>query len=157
MILFFEIPPGKGRFFCFRLPALTLLGSSKQSLPQDDPDSVMVDSPRASDDSAAVMDVRSPTKDGSSPADANDTRALISSSPHSSPVSASIPLDHSSPKLPWDRPSPSQAQPSTCLAQSISRDSMHSRRRASSVHDIEGLSTNSKHLFTDRHASEGED
>uniref|UniRef100_A0A672S8B9 Potassium voltage-gated channel subfamily H member 7-like n=1 Tax=Sinocyclocheilus grahami TaxID=75366 RepID=A0A672S8B9_SINGR len=145
----------KGRFFRFRLPALTLLGTSKQSLPQDDPDSVMVDSPRASDDSAAVMDVRSPTKDGSSPADANDTRALISSSPHSSPVSASVPLDHSSPKQPWDQPSPSQAQFSTCLAQSISRDSVCSRRRASSVHDIQGLSTNSKHLFTDSHASEG--
>ncbi|XP_050975687.1 potassium voltage-gated channel subfamily H member 7-like [Labeo rohita] len=145
----------KGRFFRFRLPALMLLGTSKQSLPQDDPDSVMVDSPRVSDDSATVMDVRSPTKDGSSPADANDTRALISSSPHSSPVSASIPLDHSSPKQPWDRPSPSQAQSTTCLAQSISRDSVCSRRRASSVHDIEGLSANSKRLFTDRHASEG--
>uniref|UniRef100_A0A8C1XAD7 Potassium voltage-gated channel subfamily H member 7 n=1 Tax=Cyprinus carpio TaxID=7962 RepID=A0A8C1XAD7_CYPCA len=145
----------KGRFFRFRLPALTLLGTNKQSLPQDDPDSVMVDSPRASDDSVAVMDVRSPTKDGASPADANDTRALISSSPHSSPVSVSVPLDHSSPKQPWDRPSPSQAQSSTCLAQSISRDSVCSRRRASSVHDIEGLSTNSKRLFTDRHASDG--
>ncbi|XP_048050637.1 potassium voltage-gated channel subfamily H member 7-like [Megalobrama amblycephala] len=145
----------KGRFFCFRLPALNLLGTSKQSLPQDDPDSIMVDSPRASDDSEAVMDVRSPTKDGSSPADANDTRALISSSPHSSPVSVSVPIDHSSPKQPWDRPSPSQAQSTTCLAQSISRDSMCSRRRASSVHDIEGLSTNSKRLFMDRQASEG--
>uniref|UniRef100_A0A9J8CG87 Potassium voltage-gated channel subfamily H member 7 n=1 Tax=Cyprinus carpio carpio TaxID=630221 RepID=A0A9J8CG87_CYPCA len=145
----------KGRFFRFRLPALMLLGTNKQSLPQDDPDSVMVDSPRASDDSVAVMDVRSPTKDGASPADANDTRALISSSPHSSPVSVSVPLDHSSPKQPWDRPSPSQAQSSTCLAQSISRDSVCSRRRASSVHDIEGLSTNSKRLFTDRHASDG--
>ncbi|KTF86754.1 hypothetical protein cypCar_00037024, partial [Cyprinus carpio] len=145
----------KGRFFHFRLPALKLLGTSKQSLPQDDPDSVTVDSPRASDDSVAVMDIQSPTKDGSSPADANDKRALISSSPHSSLVSTSVPLDHSSPKQPWDRPSPSQAQSSTCLAQSISRDSVCSRRRASSVHDIEGLSTNSKRLFTDRHASDG--
>uniref|UniRef100_A0A8C1R9E0 Potassium voltage-gated channel subfamily H member 7 n=1 Tax=Cyprinus carpio TaxID=7962 RepID=A0A8C1R9E0_CYPCA len=145
----------KGRFFHFRLPALKLLGTSKQSLPQDDPDSVTVDSPRASDDSVAVMDIQSPTKDGSSPADANDKRALISSSPHSSLVSTSVPLDHSSPKQPWDLPSPSQAQSTTCLAQANSRDSMCSRRRASSVHDIEGLSTNSKRLFTDRHTSEG--
>ncbi|XP_042620259.1 potassium voltage-gated channel subfamily H member 7-like isoform X1 [Cyprinus carpio] len=144
----------KGRFFHFRLPALKLLGTSKQSLPQDDPDSVTVDSPRASDDSVAVMDIQSPTKDGSSPADANDKRALISSSPHSSLVSTSVPLDHSSPKQPWDLPSPSQAQSTTCLAQANSRDSMCSRRRASSVHDIEGLSTNSKRLFTDRHTSE---
>ncbi|KAG1945038.1 potassium voltage-gated channel subfamily H [Pimephales promelas] len=137
----------KGRFFGFRLPALKLLGTSKQSLPQDDPDSIMVDSPRASDDSEVVTDVRSHAKDGSSPADANDTRALISSSPHSSPV----PLDQSSPSLPWDQPSPSL----TCLAQSLSRDSMFSRRRASSVHDIEGLSTNSKRLFVDTHTTEG--
>ncbi|XP_037395447.1 potassium voltage-gated channel subfamily H member 7 isoform X2 [Pygocentrus nattereri] len=144
----------KGRFFRFRLPSLNLLGSSKQTLPQDDPDTVMVDSPRASDDSVALRDFQSPTKDSCSPADANDTRALISSSPHSSPVSVSGPLDHSSPKQLWDRPSPSQAQSTTCLAQSISRDSICSRRRASSVHDIEGLS-NSKRHFRDRHASEG--
>ncbi|KAI4895959.1 hypothetical protein NFI96_029649, partial [Prochilodus magdalenae] len=144
----------KGRFFRFRLPSLNLLGSTKQTLPQEDPDTVMVDSLKAGDDSVALRDFQLPTKDSGSPADANDTRALISSSPHSSPVSASGPLDHSSPKQLWDRPSPSQAQSTTCLAQSISRDSVCSRRRASSVHDIEGLS-NSKRLFRDRHASEG--
>uniref|UniRef100_A0A3B1J8R7 Potassium voltage-gated channel subfamily H member 7 n=2 Tax=Astyanax mexicanus TaxID=7994 RepID=A0A3B1J8R7_ASTMX len=144
----------KGRFFRFRLPSLNLLGSNKQTLPQEDPDTVMVDSPRASDDSVALRDFQSPTKESCSPADANDTRALISSSPHSSPVSVSGPLDHSSPKQVWDRPSPSLAQSTTCLAQSVSRDSVYSRRRASSVHDIEGLS-NTKRLLRDRHASEG--
>ncbi|XP_062861505.1 potassium voltage-gated channel subfamily H member 7-like [Trichomycterus rosablanca] len=144
----------KGRFFRFRLPSLNLLGTSKQSLPQEDPDTVMVDSPRASDDSVPLRDFPSPTKDSCSPADANDTRALISSSPHSSPVSTSEPLDHSSPKQLWDRPSLSQAQSSTCLAQSISKDTVYSRRRASSVHDIEGLSNNSKRWLRDRHASE---
>ncbi|XP_058248982.1 potassium voltage-gated channel subfamily H member 7-like isoform X2 [Hemibagrus wyckioides] len=145
----------KGRFFRFRLPSLNLLGSSKQSLPQEDPDTVMVDSPRASNDSVPMRDFQSPTKESCSPADANDTQALISSSPHSSPISVSGPLDHSSPKQLWDRPSLSQAQSTTCLAQSISRDSVCSRRRASSVHDIEGLSSNSKRLLRDRHASEG--
>lgn len=148
-------PLGKGRFFRFRLPSLNLLGSSKQSLPQEDPDTVMVDSPRASNDSVPLRDFQSPTKDSSSPADANDTQALISSSPHSSPISVSGPLDHSSPKQLWDRPSLSQAQSTTCLTQSISRDSVCSRRRASSVHDIEGLSSNSKRLLRDRHTSEG--
>uniref|UniRef100_W5KRU3 Potassium voltage-gated channel subfamily H member 7 n=1 Tax=Astyanax mexicanus TaxID=7994 RepID=W5KRU3_ASTMX len=149
-------PPAKSeirRFFRFRLPSLNLLGSNKQTLPQEDPDTVMVDSPRASDDSVALRDFQSPTKESCSPADANDTRALISSSPHSSPVSVSGPLDHSSPKQVWDRPSPSLAQSTTCLAQSVSRDSVYSRRRASSVHDIEGLS-NTKRLLRDRHASE---
>ncbi|KAI7808785.1 putative potassium voltage-gated channel subfamily H member 7 [Triplophysa rosa] len=144
---------GKGRFFHFRLPSLKLLGTSKQSLPQEDPDTVLVDTPRASEDSTAATDVRSPTKDPCSPAETNDTQALISSSPHSSPLS--VPLDHSSPKQTWDRPSPSQAQSTTFLAQSISRNSVCSRRRASSVHDIEGLSANSKRMFFDRQASEG--
>lgn len=145
----------KGRFFRFRMPSLNLLGASKQSLPQEDPDTVMVDSPRTSDDSVPLRDFPSPTKDSCSPADVNDTRALISSSPHSSPVSVSGPLDHSSPKQLWDRPSLSQAQSITCLAQSLSKDSVYSRRRASSVHDIEGLSNNTKRLLRDRHASEG--
>ncbi|XP_060786103.1 potassium voltage-gated channel subfamily H member 7-like [Neoarius graeffei] len=144
----------KGKFFRFRLPSLNLLGSSKQSLPQEDPDTVMVDSPRASSDSVPLRDFQSPTKDSCSPADANDTQALISSSPHSSPGSASGPLNHSSPKQLWDHPSLSQAQSTTCLAQSISRDSVCSRRRASSVHDIEGLSSNSKRLLRNRHTSE---
>ncbi|XP_051565540.1 potassium voltage-gated channel subfamily H member 7-like isoform X2 [Myxocyprinus asiaticus] len=141
----------KGRFLSFRLRALKLLGASKQSLPQDDPDMVMVDSPRASDDSSAVT----PTKGTCSPAEANDIQALISSSHLSSPVSVAVPLDHSSPKHTWDLPNPSQDQCTTCLAQAISRDSVCSRRRASSVHDIEGLSSNSKRLFRDRNTSEG--
>ncbi|KAA0715445.1 Potassium voltage-gated channel subfamily H member 7 [Triplophysa tibetana] len=143
----------KGRFFHFRLPSLKLLGTNKQSLPQEDPDTVLVDTTRASEDSTAVTDVRSPTKDPCSPAETNDTQALISSSPHSSPLS--VPLDHSSPKLTWDRPSPSQAQSTNFMAQSISRNSVCSRRRASSVHDIEGLSTNSKRMFFDTQPSEG--
>ncbi|XP_052005086.1 potassium voltage-gated channel subfamily H member 7-like [Xyrauchen texanus] len=141
----------KGRFLSFHLRALKLLSASKQSLPQDDPDTVMVDSPRASDDSTAMM----PTKGSCSPEEANDTRALISSSHPSSPVNVTVPLDQSSPKHAWDRPSPSQAQSTTCLTQAISRDIVCSRRRASSVHDIEGLSANSKRLFMDRHTSEG--
>ncbi|KAK1788999.1 hypothetical protein P4O66_014950 [Electrophorus voltai] len=142
----------KGRFFRFRLPSLNLLGSSKQSLPQEDPDTVMVGSPRHSDDSMALRDFSSPAKGSCSPADANDTRALIRCSPHSSPASVSGPLNHSSPKPAWEHRSASQAQSTTCLAQSISRDSVYSRRRASSV---EGLSANSKRLFRDRHSSEG--
>ncbi|XP_030642502.1 voltage-gated inwardly rectifying potassium channel KCNH7 [Chanos chanos] len=148
---------GKGKFFRFRLPALSLLGSSKQSLPQEDPDTVMVDSPKTSDDSVALRDFPSPTKDSCSPIEANDTRALILSSRRCSTVSLSGPQDHSSPKqLPWERLSQNQAQSTTCLTQSLSRDSISgcSRRRASSVHDIEGLSTKFKRTYRDRHTSE---
>lgn len=163
-------PSGKGRFFRFRFPALPLLGISKQSLPQEDPDAVMVDSPRHSDGSVATRDYQLPTtRESCSPSYANDTRALIGPSHCSTPVSG--PLDHSSPKGPWDRIYPDQAvaqtehqsQEDTLIAApsipgltpTASRETVCSIRRASSVHDIEGFGSNSKTAFRDRHASEG--
>uniref|UniRef100_A0A8K9V0Q0 Potassium channel, voltage gated eag related subfamily H, member 7 n=1 Tax=Oncorhynchus mykiss TaxID=8022 RepID=A0A8K9V0Q0_ONCMY len=154
-------------FFCFRLPALHLLGISKQSLPQEDPDAVMIDSPRRSGESVATRDFRSlPTRESCSPSYTNDTRALIGPSHCSTPVSG--PLDHSSPKGPvWDRLVPQgvpQAQPQTVgtlapsisgLAPTASRESVCSIRRASSAQDMEGFGSNSKMAFRDRHASEG--
>ncbi|XP_053170328.1 potassium voltage-gated channel subfamily H member 7 [Scomber japonicus] len=159
----------KGRFFRFRFPALPLLGISKQSLPQEDPDAVMVDSPRHSDGSVATRDYQLPTtRESCSPSYANDTRALIGPSHCSTPVSG--PLDHSSPKGPWDRIYPDQAvaqtehqsQEDTLIAApsipgltpTASRETVCSIRRASSVHDIEGFGSNSKTAFRDRHASE---
>ncbi|XP_066544044.1 potassium channel, voltage gated eag related subfamily H, member 7b [Amia ocellicauda] len=144
----------KGRFFRFRLHALRLLGASKQSLPQEDPDAVMIDSPKQSDDSVAMKQFKSPTKEICSPSDADDTKALIGSSPCPQLVNVSGPLDHSSPKRQWDRLYPDMPQSSTCLARARSRESICSMRRASSVHDIEGFSSNSKNVFRDRHASE---
>ncbi|XP_045560587.1 potassium voltage-gated channel subfamily H member 7 isoform X2 [Salmo salar] len=152
----------KGRFFRFRQAAFSLV-SNKQSLPQEDPDAVMVDSPspKQNEDSVALTNFQSPpTEDNCSPTDANDTRALISSSHHSSQASVHGPgpLDHSSPKQhPWDRLYQTEAhQSTTCLAHTISRGSISgsSMRRASSVQDIEGFN-NSKSMFRDRHASEG--
>lgn len=167
--LFFS---GKGRFFRFRFPALPLLGISKQSLPQEDPDAVMVDSPRHSDGSVATRDYQLPTtRESCSPSYANDTRALIGPSHCSTPVSG--PLDHSSPKGPWNRiypdqavaQTPQQSQEDTLVAApsipgltpTASRESVCSIRRASSVHDMEGFGSSSKVVFRDRHASEGRD
>uniref|UniRef100_A0A665WB34 Potassium channel, voltage gated eag related subfamily H, member 7 n=1 Tax=Echeneis naucrates TaxID=173247 RepID=A0A665WB34_ECHNA len=149
----------KGRFFRFRFPALPLLGISKQSLPQEDPDAVMVDSPHNSDGSVVTHDYQLPTtRESCSPSYANDTRALIGPSHCSTPVSG--PLDHSSPKGPWDRQQSKEdtfmAAPSIPgLTPTASRESVCSIRRASSVHDIEGFGSNSKMGFRDRHASEG--
>uniref|UniRef100_A0A3Q0SUV9 Potassium voltage-gated channel subfamily H member 7 n=1 Tax=Amphilophus citrinellus TaxID=61819 RepID=A0A3Q0SUV9_AMPCI len=144
------------RLFRFRLPALPLLRISKQSLPQEDPDAVMVDSPRYSDGSVATRDYQLPTtRESCSPSYANDTRALIGPSHCSTPVSG--PLDHSSPKSPWDRMYPDQATAQTqnqSLTPTASRESVCSIRRASSVHDMEGFGSNSKMVFRDRHASE---
>ncbi|KAM6945831.1 voltage-gated inwardly rectifying potassium channel KCNH7 [Aplochiton taeniatus] len=159
----------KGRFFRFRLPALHLLGLSKQSLPQEDPDAVMIDSPRHSDESVATRDYQLPARHEScSPSYGNDTRALIGPSHCSTPVSG--PLDHSSPKGPWDRLYPERGGPPAGgghtdalapapsipgLTPTASRESVCSIRRASSVQDMEGFgSSNSKMAFRDRHASE---
>uniref|UniRef100_A0A3B3VMM9 Potassium voltage-gated channel subfamily H member 7-like n=1 Tax=Poecilia latipinna TaxID=48699 RepID=A0A3B3VMM9_9TELE len=150
------LPSGRGRFFRFRFPALPLLGISKQSLPQEDPDAVMVDSPRHSDGSVVTRDYQLPTtRESCSPSYANDTRALIGPSHCSTPVSG--PLDHSSPKGPWNRmyQDTLTAAPSIPgLTPTASRETVCSIRRASSVHDIEGFGSKYKTTFRDRHASE---
>uniref|UniRef100_A0A8C8A4B1 Potassium channel, voltage gated eag related subfamily H, member 7 n=1 Tax=Oryzias sinensis TaxID=183150 RepID=A0A8C8A4B1_9TELE len=144
----------KKKFFRFRFSALPLLGISKQSLPQEDPDAVMVDSPHHSDGSAATRDYQLPaTRESCSPTYGNDTRALIGPSHCSTPVSG--PLDHSSPKGAWDRLYPDKTPSIPGLTPTASRESVCSIRRASSVHDIEGFGSKSKAVFRDRHASEG--
>ncbi|XP_072556695.1 voltage-gated inwardly rectifying potassium channel KCNH7-like [Paramormyrops kingsleyae] len=144
----------KSRFFRFRLPALRLLGVSKQSLPQEDPDSVTIDSPKLSDDVDITKDLKSPTKESCCISDPDDSRALIASGQLPLAVNESGPLDHSSPKWQWDRLYLEQPPSPLCLGPSSSRQSMCSIRRASSVQDMEGFSSNSKSTFRDRHASE---
>lgn len=148
---------GRSRFFRFRQAALSLMNTNKQSLPQEDPDAVMVDLPKEDEDSVALESFPSPTKSICSPIEANDTHALIGSSHHSSQASIGPePLDHSSPKLPWEKLYHSEPhQSSTSLSNTFPRGSISSMRRASSVHEIEGYSSNSKNLFRDRHTNEG--
>uniref|UniRef100_A0A087YGX7 Potassium voltage-gated channel subfamily H member 7 n=1 Tax=Poecilia formosa TaxID=48698 RepID=A0A087YGX7_POEFO len=147
----------RSRFFRFRQVALSLMNTNKQSLPQEDPDAVMVDSPKEDEDSVALESFPSPTKSICSPTEANDTRALISSSHHSSQASIGPePLDHSSLKVPWDKLYQTEPhQSSTSLSNTFPRGSTGSMRRASSIHEIEGYSSNSKSVFRDRHTSEG--
>lgn len=155
--LFFSHLIGKSRFFRFRQVALSLMNTNKQSLPQEDPDAVMVDSPKGDEDSVALESFPSPTKSICSPTEANDTRALISSSHHSSQASIGPePLDHSSLKVPWEKLYQTEPhQSSTSLSNTFPRGSTGSMRRASSIHEIEGCSSNSKSVFRDRHISEG--
>nr|XP_057937839.1 potassium voltage-gated channel subfamily H member 7-like isoform X2 [Doryrhamphus excisus] len=149
--------PRMSRFFRFRQAALSLMNTNKQSLPQEDPDAVMVDSPKDNEDSVALQSFPSPTKSICSPTEANDTHALISSSHHSSQASlAPEPLDHSSPKLPWEKLYQTEVhQSSTSLSNTFPRGSISSMRRASSVHEIEGYSSSSKSILRDRHTNEG--
>ncbi|KAM9342255.1 LOW QUALITY PROTEIN: voltage-gated inwardly rectifying potassium channel KCNH7 [Pholidichthys leucotaenia] len=147
----------RSRFFRFRQAALSLMNTNKQSLPQEDPDVVMVDVPKEDEDSVALESLPSPAKSICSPIEANDTHALISSSHHTSQGSIGPePLDHSSPKLPWEKLYHTEAhQSSTSLSNTFPRGSISSMRRASSVHEIEGYSSNSKSVFRDWHTGEG--
>ncbi|XP_054619824.1 potassium voltage-gated channel subfamily H member 7-like isoform X2 [Dunckerocampus dactyliophorus] len=152
----------KGRFFHFRFPVLTLLGIGKQSLPLEDPNAVMVDSPRHSDSSAATRDHQLPNpRERYSPSYANDTRSLIAQSHLSIPVSD--PLDHSSPRIPLDAFNTDQdvvqtheknQEDALGCTRSASRESVCRIRRASSLHNMDGFRANSKTTFRDRHASE---
>ncbi|KAJ6660791.1 hypothetical protein lerEdw1_017417, partial [Lerista edwardsae] len=143
------------KLFGFKLPGLSLLSYRKQSLPQEDPDAVIVDSSKRSDDSMAMKHFKSPTKESCSPSEADDTKALIQPSTCSPLVNISGPLDHSSPKRQWDRLYPDMLHSSSALTHAQSKDSICSIRRASSVHNIEGFAIHPKNVFRDRHASEG--
>ncbi|XP_010174035.1 potassium voltage-gated channel subfamily H member 7-like, partial [Antrostomus carolinensis] len=143
------------KLFGFRLPGLRLLTYRKQSLPQEDPDAVIVDLSKHSDDSVAMKHFKSPTKESCSPSEVDDTKALIQPRKCSPLVNISGPLDHSSPKQQWDRLYPDTIQTSNLLTHSRSKESICSIRRASSVHDIEGFNVHPKNIFRDRHASEG--
>ena len=144
------------RFFRFRQAALSLM-NTKQSLPQEDPDAVMVDQPKENEGSMALQSFPSPTKSICSPIETNDTHGLIGSSHHSSQASVGPePIDHSSPILLWEKLYQTEPQQSsTTLSNTFPRGSFNSMRRASSVHEIEAYSSNSKSIFGDRTTSEG--
>ncbi|KAF3843067.1 hypothetical protein F7725_001916 [Dissostichus mawsoni] len=136
--------------------ALSLM-NTKQSLPQEDPDAVMVDQPKENEGSMALQSFPSPTKSICSPIETNDTHGLIGSSHHSSQASVGPePIDHSSPILLWEKLYQTEPhQSSTTLSNTFPRGSFNSMRRASSVHEIEAYSSNSKSIFGDRTTSEG--
>ncbi|XP_051753832.1 potassium voltage-gated channel subfamily H member 7 isoform X4 [Ctenopharyngodon idella] len=154
----------KGRFFRFRLPApLSMLGVSKQSLPQEDPDEVTIHSAdqnekRSSCSSSLSLslsprELHPPTGESCSPSYGNDTRALIGQSYLGSCSPISGPQDHSSPRVPWERVDPQEPLPTA--SRRASQASMCTFRRASSTQDLEGLSTHTQRTYRDRHASEG--
>ncbi|XP_039674401.1 potassium voltage-gated channel subfamily H member 7-like [Perca fluviatilis] len=142
------------RFFRFRQAALSLM-NTKQSLPQEDPDAVMVDPPKENE--VALQSFPSPTKSICSPIETNDTHGLIGSNNHSPQANVGPePLDHSSPKLLWENLYQTEPhQSSSALSNTFPRGSVNSMRRASSVHEIEAYSSNSKSIFRDGQTSEG--
>ncbi|CAL8368821.1 unnamed protein product [Arctogadus glacialis] len=127
------------RFLRFRQAALSLMGTAKQPLPQEDPDAVLVDPPGGPPSPAG-----GPC--GAAEPEASDTRALIAPSRRGSWASEGP----GPPDPPWEEPPPSGAQ-----AQPLPRDGPASMRRASSLHDMERFSCSAKGLFRERHGSEG--
>ncbi|XP_073707527.1 LOW QUALITY PROTEIN: voltage-gated inwardly rectifying potassium channel KCNH7 [Garra rufa] len=153
----------KGRFFRFRLPApLSMLGVSKQSLPQEDPDEVTIHSAdqnekRSSCSSSVSLslsprELHPPTGESCSPSYGNDTWALIGQNYLGSCSPISGPQGHSSPRGPWERVDPQEPLPTA--SRRASRASMCTFRRVSSTQDLEGLSTQTQRAYRDRHASE---
>lgn len=135
-----------------------MLGLSKQSLPQEDPDEVTVYSPeqldmRSSCSSSSSLslslsphELRPSTKDTCSPSYANDTRVLINQNL----------LDSSSPASgPRDRSSPRDTREKTEPCGSAGSGSVCTLRRASSTHDLEGFNAHADRAYRGRHASEG--
>ncbi|XP_056436256.1 potassium voltage-gated channel subfamily H member 6-like [Gadus chalcogrammus] len=142
------------RFLRFRQAALSLMGTAKQPLPQEDPDAVLVDPPGAPEDPAPVAPGGPPSPAGgpcgAAEPEASDTRALIAPSRRGSRASEGPgPPDPPTPQHPWEEPPPSGAQ-----AQPLPRDGPASMRRASSLHDMERFSCSAKGLFRERHGSE---
>ncbi|KAM9483015.1 voltage-gated inwardly rectifying potassium channel KCNH7 [Clarias gariepinus] len=137
---------------------LSMLGLSKQSLPQEDPDEVTVYSPEQMDIpsscssssslslSLSPHELRPSTQDSCSPLYANDTRALICQNMLDSSSPASGPQDRSSPRDTTGRTEPSG---------SVGSGSVCTLRRASSTHDLEGFHAHVDMTYRGRHASEG--
>lgn len=136
---------------------LSMLGLSKQTLPQEDPDGVTVYSPEQLDAGSSLSSFSSlslslsphglrPNQDSCSPSYANDTQALIGQSLLSSTSPVSGPQDQSSPRGAWER---------TVPPGSLGGESVCTLRRASSSHDIDGFNMHVEKAYRDRHASEG--
>ncbi|XP_065486123.1 potassium voltage-gated channel subfamily H member 2 isoform X2 [Caloenas nicobarica] len=140
-------PAGRSKSFRLKLPALLALAGSKQSLPQEPPDAVVVDFSKQSSESGpedATSSLEPSCPGGTQP---EDQAALMGDGPPEPPVT------HSSPRA--DRLALHAAFSNCSLARSRSRESLHSVRRASSVDDIETMKGESDKRCHNRHASTG--
>ncbi|KAM4689652.1 voltage-gated inwardly rectifying potassium channel KCNH2 [Discoglossus pictus] len=144
-------PPGRGKSFRLKLPALLALAGSKQSLPQDDPDVVVVDS-------MALEEVTMTPVDNCIGSRPEDQQALISSTdPKVFPEEEGIkdPTLQSSPRTDKDHLNLDMSFSNCSLTRSRSRESFYSIRRASSVDEIEAMKVDLDKKFRTRNSSTG--
>ncbi|XP_061853462.1 potassium voltage-gated channel subfamily H member 2 isoform X2 [Colius striatus] len=141
------LPAGRSKSFRLKLPALLALAGSKQSLPQEPPDAVVVDFSKQSSESGAEEPMSSLEPGCPGGMQPEDKAALMGDEPPEPPVT------HSSPCT--ERLALHAAFSNCSLARSRSRESVHSVRRASSVDDIETMKGEGDKRCHNRHASAG--
>ncbi|XP_033854153.2 potassium voltage-gated channel subfamily H member 2-like [Acipenser ruthenus] len=142
-------PAGRARGFKLRFPMLRSLTASKQSLPQEGPDAVVVDLSKPSSESLALGELLSTPE--SNCLVSSELQQLEDQQAHTDRVLES--MNHPSPKP--DRLNPDMSFSNCSLTCSRSRESFYSVRRASSVDDIEAMKTDFDKKFCNRHASTG--
>uniref|UniRef100_A0A8B9NRM0 Voltage-gated inwardly rectifying potassium channel KCNH2 n=1 Tax=Accipiter nisus TaxID=211598 RepID=A0A8B9NRM0_9AVES len=140
-------PAGRSKSFRLKLPALLALAGSKQSLPQEPPDAVVVDFSKQSSESGPEEATSSLDPSCPGGAQPEDQAALMGDGPPEPPIT------HSSPRA--ERLALHAAFSNCSLARSRSRESVHSVRRASSVDDIETMKGEGEKRCHNRHASTG--
>ncbi|XP_041424048.1 potassium voltage-gated channel subfamily H member 2 isoform X2 [Xenopus laevis] len=148
-------PSGRGKSFKLKLPALLALTGSKQSLPQEDPDVVVVDLSKHSSETVALEEVTHMNNCiGSRP---EDQQVLISSKEPKAPPEEEgdkEPAVQSSPHTDKDHLNLDMSFSNCSLTRSRSRESFYSIRRASSVDDIEAMKVDLD-KFRNRNSSTG--
>ncbi|XP_041103322.1 potassium voltage-gated channel subfamily H member 2-like isoform X2 [Polyodon spathula] len=130
-----------------KVPSNWFPAASKHSLPQEDPDAVVVDLPKPSSESLALEELLSTP----------ERNCLVSSELHQTEDQRAH-IDGMLESLNLSSPQPDRLNPdmsfSNCsLTCSRSRESFYSVRRASSVDDIEAMKTDFDKKFCNRHAS----
>ncbi|KAG9471582.1 hypothetical protein GDO78_014161 [Eleutherodactylus coqui] len=149
-------PPGRGKSFRLKFPALLTLTGSKQSLPQEDPDVVVVDFSKHSTDSMALEDVTVAPVDNCVGSRPEDQQALISSTEPKREEDGSKDLAvQASPRADKDHLNLDMSFSNCSMTRSRSRESFYSIRRASSVDDIEAMKVDLDKKFRKRNSSTG--
>ncbi|XP_044149995.1 potassium voltage-gated channel subfamily H member 2-like isoform X1 [Bufo gargarizans] len=149
-------PSGRGKSFRLKFPALLTLTSSKQSLPQEDPDVVVVDLSKHSSDSMALEDVTVAPVDNCVGCRPEDQQALISGTlPKREEDGSKDPAVQSSPRADKGHLNLDMSFSNCSLTRTRSRESFYSIRRASSVDDIEAMKVDLDKKFQKRNSSTG--
>ncbi|XP_035167163.1 potassium voltage-gated channel subfamily H member 2-like [Oxyura jamaicensis] len=144
-------PAGRSKSFRLKLPALLALTASKQSLPQEPPDAVIVDFSKHSSESAPEEATSSLENSCLGCSQPEDQKALMD--PEEGDGRPEPPVTQSSPRA--ERLHLHAAFSNCSLARSRSRESCHSVRRASSVDDIETMKGEGDKRCHNRHATAG--